>query len=292
MRTLRPDTPTGVAPSHGSNVIYADDTCIKVVTAEMVGGGGGFEVVAPIIYIIGFVLWLVETGNRLDILFVFGCIGTFLMVLPILLFRYKPNYLIFSRASQEIYYAKSKKQVFRMKWKDVTGQYSKVAVFTGGGVVRNEYLRIAGISDYPEGTQQAVSIAFAALSEENAIAQWAYFQEYMKNGVEGLEEAGVDHHAGKFFSTVKYNTKIWLLDFPRFFIYGLFHPENLWHIFLSLIFIPTLPLLFIMLVLVIWPGTTAVAFVNSTRTRAPMPKEFTKYITDNKESYGTATSVL
>ena len=294
MTIFHPDKPVHAKPLHNGTVIYADNTCIRVKTAEMLGSGGS-ETIGMIFFLMGIIpfTWIWLVSNRLEYPpLVFAGVGILLILLPTILFRTKPNYLIFSRASQEIYYVKSGKRVFRFKWKEVTGKYTKVAVFTGGAVSRADILRINGMSQY--GSEKSIlgSIPIAVVDEEDARAQWAYFQTYMQNGAKGLQEPGTDKQEGSFLTVVKRISKWWLYDHPKSFIYAVFHPETRIQVFWSFIFIPAIPIMLFVSIFIMWIPGIATVFVNSTRTRSPLPEDIAKYTTDNKESYGTKTKFI
>ena len=277
-------------PQHTGTVIYADETCIRVLSSELLGGGGGIEHVGVALMFLELLLLpfvgVTEDVGRTFAIWMFGG-AIFFITLPILLFRHKPNYPIFSRKSQEIYYVKSPKNIIKFNWADVKAEYRRVSVFTGSAVSQIDTLTLIGTSQYGNKPASPAVIQFVVLDEENAKEFWAYLQAYMKNGAEGLESPSTDKfNKGGFIAEAKSQTKMWLSDYPRHYFKMIFNPKSIIQFFFSIIFLAFSPMLILLVLLIFWPGQIATAFVNSTRKRAPIPDDILPNITDNPESWG------
>lgn len=227
------------------------------------------------------------TENKLDVFSLFPLgVGVLLLVLPIMFFRYKPNYLIFSRKAQEIYYVKTPKSIIRFKWKDVIGEHHKIVTFSGSSVLRSEVLHITGISQYGDNKPTPTHILIATLDENMTKEFWAYLQAYMSNGAKGLEEPSIDRIDGSFFTVAKRETKQILYTSLIDFMTIIFSPKSDLSFILRVFLFPFLPLAIFVYYVIYWPAQIATTFVNSTRTRTPYPEDLLPYISDNKDCYG------
>jgi len=55
--TFYPNKPINSKPMHNGTVIYADDTCIRATTSELLGGGG-IEIAGAFLFSMGFFSWV------------------------------------------------------------------------------------------------------------------------------------------------------------------------------------------------------------------------------------------
>jgi len=210
-------------------------------------------------------------------------VGIFLIFLPILLFRYKPNYLVFSRKSQEIYYVKSPKNIIKFNWSEVKAEYRGVAVFSGSAVSQISKLTLIGTNLYDN---KSAVIGFAVLDESDAEELWSYLQTYMKNGAEGLEKPYYDWVKEGFIAEASRLTKNTFYSGPKGLLESVLSSKSKLPIWFRIIALPA-SILFIPVILTfIYPAQIATALVGSTRKRAPFPEDLLPYITDNPESWG------
>ncbi len=283
--TFYPNKPVNAEPLHSGTVIYADDTCIRTTSAEQLGGGG-IEGAGGMMMVISFLLWLFLTPLDLNFFLIITFAFSLLVILPIIFFRYKSNYLLFSYKSQEIYYIKNPKWIIKMKWKDVVGEYQKVTIFTGSGIAQIDTLRLNGTSQYGDNSAVPASLPFVVGDEEHATQLWAYLQEYMKNGPKGLESPSYDRIKEGFWNEAKRLTKQIFYDAPKDVLTMIFFPKKKSSILFRIVLIPLALIGFPFAIILMLPAKITTAFVNSTRTRAPFPEDLLPNITDNPECYG------
>ena len=281
--TFHPNKPVNAKPLHHGKVIYADDTCIRAITSELLGGGGGLELGGGALLSFGLLLWFFLSNHSFNVFSIIMILGVFLILLPMLLFRYKPNYLVFSRKSQEIYYVKSPKNIIKFNWSEVKAQYRGVAVFSGSAVSQISKLTLIGTNLYDN---KSAIISFAVLDESDAEELWSYLQTYMKNGAKGLEEPYYNRVKEGFIPETKRLTKLAFYTIPREAIEAIFLPKSKNPIWLRVLMLPVAIFAIPLGYLVAYPGQIARAFVSSTRKRAPFPEDLLPYITDNPESWG------
>jgi len=281
--TFHPNKSVNAKPLHSGTVIYADNICIRALSAEHLGGGG-LEMVGTTLFILSLVLWAFLSDHSFNTFSSLMIVGVFLILLSILLFRYKPNYLILSRKSQEVYYVKSPKWIVRMKWKDVVGEYSGSTVFTGSAASSIETLRINGTSQYGKDKPIPASLPFVVADGEHAQQLWSYFQNYMRNGVEGLEPPFYSIIKDGFWNEAKRVTKQILYDAPKMVISSTFDKTE--SVIIRIFILPLGLMVFPFAITIMLPVQIVIAFVSSTRKRAPFPDDLLPYITDNPESWG------
>ena len=285
VRQFHPHEPVSAKPLHSGTIIYADDTCIRAVSSEHLGGGS-IEGAGGTMMAISFILWLTLTPLNFNLFLISTFAFSFLIILPILFFRYKPNYLILSRKSQEIYYIQSPKLIVKMKWEEITGEYRKVTVFTGSGIAQIDTLRLNGTSQYRQNSVVPASLPFVVADENHATQLWAYLQAFMKNGSQGIEAPSYDRVKQNFWDEVKRITKLWFYDVPYNDFYAVFSPKSSFSLIKRVMYFPVAVFYLPFNILLTWPGSIATSFVESTRKRAPFPEDLLPYITDNPEKYG------
>ena len=222
----------------------------------------------------------------LENILIWGGIGILLIILPIIISRYKPNYLVFSRISQEMYYIKDPKTIVKIKWQNITGEYRKVTIFTGSGMAQIETLRLNGTSQYGNSPATPASIPFVVMDEEQASQLWAYLQAYMDNGIEGLEPPSYDRVKHGFWDEVKRVTKLWFYVVPSSDFYNVFSPKSDFNILYRILYLPVALFYLPFNIIFTWPGSIATAFVEYTRKRAQFPQDLLPNITNNPECYG------
>jgi len=264
--TFYPNKSIDAKPLHHGTVIYADDSCIRVKSLELFDGQG-VEVLSPIFIFLGTAFGLLESS--LNIFLYMATPGIALFLLKILFFRYKPNYLIFSRKSQEIYYARSPKNIIKLKWEHAKAKYveptsSLISWNSIGSPIAMFHL--VGENQYQDKPVTTVTIPLFIMSYSESKEFWAYLQTYMKNGAKDLEHPSYDQTQEKLTHEVsRLTNKIFFKD-SKFSFSDL-------HIHI-----------------VVWLAKIPTAIVNSNRKRTPIPNDLLPYITDNPERYGRKKS--
>ncbi len=286
--TFYSNKPVNAKPMHNGAVIYADDTCIRTITSELLGGvgGGGVEIAGAFLFSMGFFSWIFLSNHDLNFFSIGMMVGVFLIFLPMLLFRYKPNYLVFSRKSQEIYYVKSPKNIIKFNWSEVKAEYRRGAVFSGSAVSQMSTLTLIGTNLYGNKPPESAVIAFVVLDETDAKEFWSYLQTYMKKGAKGLEKPYYEWVKEGFIPEASRLTKQTFYSEPKGLLQSVFSPKSKLPIWFRIIALPA-SILFIPIILTfIYPAQIATALVGSTRKRTPIPDDLLPYITDNPESWG------